>query len=92
MAPHKLTSHVIATEDGLREIIGQPTELVRAKLAGSLNPLTQQFIQHSPFVCIATRGADGSCDVSPRGDPRPFDASAYDEERAARYARRDGFY
>ena len=26
----------------------------------------------SPFLCLATSGADGSCDVSPRGDPPGF--------------------
>ncbi len=72
MAPHKLTSRVIATEEALREIIGHPTDLVCAKLATRLNPLTQQFIERSPFLCIATRGANGTCDVSPRGDPPGF--------------------
>ena len=69
---HKLTSRVIATEGALREIIGHPAELVCAKLATKLNPLTRQLIERAPFLCIATRGADGTCDVSPRGDPPGF--------------------
>ena len=72
MAPHKLTSRVIATEDALREIIGHPTDIVCAKVGKTLNPLTRQFIERSPFLCIATHGADGTCDVSPRGDPPGF--------------------
>jgi uncharacterized protein len=72
MAPHKLTSRVIATEEALRGIIGHPTDIVCAKLSTSLNPLTRLFIERSPFLCVATRGADGTCDVSPRGDPPGF--------------------
>jgi PPOX class probable FMN-dependent enzyme len=72
MAPHKLTSRVIASEDALRDLIGLPTDLVCAKLSTTLNPLTRQFIERSPFLCIATHGADGTCDVSPRGDPPGF--------------------
>jgi PPOX class probable FMN-dependent enzyme len=69
---HRLTQHVIATEDALRAIIGHPTAIVSAKRTARLNPLTRQFIERSPFACIATVGADGSCDVSPRGDPAGF--------------------
>jgi uncharacterized protein len=63
---------VITTEAQLRALIGEPTELVRSKLATKLNALTRQFIERSPFVCLSTSGADGSCDVSPRGDPAGF--------------------
>ncbi len=70
--PHRLTAKVIASEDALRAIIGAPTEVVRHKLATRLYPSTRRFIERSPFVCVATHGADGSCDVSPRGDPPGF--------------------
>jgi PPOX class probable FMN-dependent enzyme len=62
----------ITSEEELRGIIGEPTELVRAKLADRLNGLTCQFVERSPFVCIATGGRDGGMDVSPRGDPAGF--------------------
>jgi len=62
----------IQSEEELREIIGEPTELVQAKLADRLNELTLQFIEHSPFVCVATARPDGGIDVSPRGDPAGF--------------------
>lgn len=58
--------------DELRAVIGQPTELVQAKLADRLNPLTRQFVERSPFVCVATGRPDGGMDVSPRGDPPGF--------------------
>jgi len=56
----------------LREVIGSPTELVLTKIADRLNALTRQFVEHSPFVCVATARPDGGLDVSPRGDPPGF--------------------
>jgi hypothetical protein len=56
----------------LREIIGEPTPLVAGKLADRLNELTRQFIERSPFVCVATAHPEGGLDVSPRGDPPGF--------------------
>jgi PPOX class probable FMN-dependent enzyme len=62
----------VVSEEQLRELIGEPTELVSGKVADSLNDLTRQFIEHSPFVCVATANPDGGLDVSPRGDPAGF--------------------
>jgi hypothetical protein len=62
----------IVSEDQLRDAIGTPTELIAAKVADRLNDLTRQFIERSPFVCIATADPDGGLDVSPRGDPAGF--------------------
>jgi hypothetical protein len=65
-------SRRIGTEDELRGVIGAPTELVCAKIADRLHTVTRGFVAASPFVCIASAGADGRCDVSPRGDPPGF--------------------
>ncbi len=62
----------INSERELRAIIGEPTDLVGAKLADRVNELTCQFIERSPFVCVATACPDGGIDVSPRGDPAGF--------------------
>lgn len=62
----------IASEAELRELIGAPNDLVVSKVAGRLNDLTRQFVERSPFMCLATSAPDGSCDVSPRGDPAGF--------------------
>jgi PPOX class probable FMN-dependent enzyme len=62
----------INSEQELRVMLGEPTDLVRAKLADRLNDLTRQFIERSPFVCVATGRPDGGMDVSPRGDPPGF--------------------
>lgn len=43
-----------------------------AKIADRINSLTRQFIERSPFVCVATASPDGGLDVSPRGDPPGF--------------------
>ena len=59
-------------EAQLREVLGEPTELVRKKIADRLNPLTRQFVERSPFVVVATGRPDGGLDVSPRGDPAGF--------------------
>jgi uncharacterized protein len=62
----------IETVERLREVLGEPQEIVLAKLATSLNDLTRQFVERAPFVCIATADTDGSLDVSPRGDGPGF--------------------
>ena len=72
MAAHRLTSDVIESEAALRALIGEPTAIVCAKMSDRLNPLTRQFIERSPFVCLATSDDEGNCDVSPRGDPVGF--------------------
>jgi hypothetical protein len=63
---------MIGAEDALRSLIGEPSALVQSKIADRLNDLTRQFIERSPFLCLATSAADGSCDVSPKGDPAGF--------------------
>ena len=60
-------------EAQLREALGgEPTELIRKKIADRLNSLTRQFVERSPFVVVATGRPDGGLDVSPRGDPAGF--------------------
>jgi PPOX class probable FMN-dependent enzyme len=56
----------------LRELLGEPADLVKQKIADRLNRLTRQFVERSPFVVVATGRPDGGLDVSPRGDPAGF--------------------
>jgi uncharacterized protein len=63
---------MIGAEDALRSLLGDPTALVQSKISDRLNDLTRQFIERSPFLCLATSAADGGCDVSPKGDPAGF--------------------
>jgi PPOX class probable FMN-dependent enzyme len=67
-----LSVRTISDERELREFIGSPTELLVAKIADRLNDLTRQFIERSPFVCVATASPEGGLDISPRGDPAGF--------------------
>jgi hypothetical protein len=45
---------------------------VRNKAIDHIDEICRRFIAASPFVMIATRGADGRLDVSPKGDPAGF--------------------
>ena len=63
---------MVRNETELRAIVGEPAALTVGKIADRLNHLTRQFIERSPFVCVATARPDGGLDVSPRGDPAGF--------------------
>lgn len=63
---------IVETESDLREVIGAPTELVSGKVSDRLNDIFQEYIERSPFVCVASVSRDGALDVSPRGDPAGF--------------------
>jgi PPOX class probable FMN-dependent enzyme len=62
----------VVNEAQLREVLGEPSELVRNKVTDRLNELTRRFVERSPFVVVATGRPDGGLDVSPRGDPAGF--------------------
>ena len=62
----------ITNDAELRAIIGSPSDVVVSKISDRLNELTRQFIERSPFVCVATKMPNGGIDVSPRGDPPGF--------------------
>lgn len=63
---------MISSEADLREVLGSPSEAVLVKISDRLNGLTRQWIERSPFLCIATASSGGNLDVSPRGDPPGF--------------------
>jgi uncharacterized protein len=62
----------ISSEAELREILGTPTERVVKKERTRLHPHDRAWLAASPFCLLATAGADGTCDVSPKGDPAGF--------------------
>jgi PPOX class probable FMN-dependent enzyme len=62
----------VTTEAGLRELLGDPAPRVAAKDRPSLDGYDRQWLAHSPFCLVATSSADGTCDVSPKGDPPGF--------------------
>jgi PPOX class probable FMN-dependent enzyme len=74
--------HDITTEAELTELLGQPTRAAVAKERTTLDEPDRQWPAASPFCLVATSGADGSCDVSPKGDPPGF-ALVLDERTIA---------
>ncbi len=66
------TLTTIRDESELRAFLGEPSDLVKAKVGDRLNDLTRQFVDRAPFVLLATAAPDATCDVSPRGDPPGF--------------------
>ncbi len=56
----------------LREIIGSPMPRAVTKERTHLHPRDREWLAASPFCLIASAAADGSCDVSPKGDPPGF--------------------
>lgn len=53
----------------VREVIGYPERFIAEKKDPELGEFAARFIAHSPFFCMATVGADGQLDTSPKGDP-----------------------
>ncbi len=70
----------VTSEAALRELIGEPSELVIRKQLAALDRHCRAFIALSPFVLVGTANAAGACDVSPRGDAPGF-ALVLDEKR-----------
>ncbi|SEK90946.1 hypothetical protein SAMN04515665_106101 [Blastococcus sp. DSM 46786] len=64
--------HEITSEDELRELLGEPAPAALAKERTALHDLDREWLAASPFCLIATSAADGTCDVSPKGDPPGF--------------------
>ncbi|RKT88173.1 hypothetical protein SAMN05421805_101389 [Saccharopolyspora antimicrobica] len=62
----------ITSEAELRDLLGEPLPRVRDKARGALHEVDRQWLAASPFCLIATSAADGTCDVSPKGDPAGF--------------------
>jgi PPOX class probable FMN-dependent enzyme len=62
----------ITSESELRALLGEPLPLVVAKERARLHDRDKEWLAASPFCLVATAGADGSCDVSPKGDPPGF--------------------
>ena len=59
----------ITTEAQLRELLGEPTARAANKDRPRLDDIDRAWLAASPFCLVATSAADGSCDVSPKGDP-----------------------
>lgn len=62
----------ITTVEELVDVVGLPGHRAAHKTRPALHALDREWLAASPFCLVATSGADGSCDVSPKGDPAGF--------------------
>src|SRR5215467_12118228 len=62
----------VTSEAELREMLGPLKARVVNKDRAKLHALDRDWLAASPFCLVATAAADGSCDVSPKGDPPGF--------------------
>jgi len=62
----------VTSEAELREMFGGPNQRSATKVRPVLHERDREWLAASPFCLIATAAADGSCDVSPKGDPPGF--------------------
>jgi hypothetical protein len=67
-----MTAHHITTLEALRTLYGPASERSLKKEIPSLDPHATRFIELSPFVVLASSGADGYMDASPRGGAPGF--------------------
>ncbi|MET7467283.1 pyridoxamine 5'-phosphate oxidase family protein [Micromonospora sp. NPDC005686] len=67
-----MTIREISNEAELRDLLGTPTARALAKERRTLHERDREWLAASPFCLLATAGADGACDVSPKGDPPGF--------------------
>ena len=68
----KRFDETITTRERLREFHGFAKPGSANKVIDRIDDICRRFIAASPFVMVATRGADGRLDLSPKGDPAGF--------------------
>lgn len=62
----------ITSPEELTDLVGVPEPFVANKVRPCLHELDRAWLAESPFCLLATSAADGTCDVSPKGDPPGF--------------------
>jgi PPOX class probable FMN-dependent enzyme len=72
----------VTSEAELREIVDEPPQSTWGKDIARIDEHARTIIAHSPFLALATSNSDGTCDVSPRGDP-PGSVLVLDDHRLA---------
>src|SRR6478736_5085310 len=64
----RIEAHAVTSVAALKEINGEPRQLIAEKATDYLTPLLVDYLNACPYFMLATANADGWCDVSPRGD------------------------
>lgn len=62
----------IDDEAQLRSFYSDTHAIAVKKCIPHIDKYCREFIERSPFLCLSTQHANGSADVSPRGDPAGF--------------------
>ncbi|MEM5467612.1 pyridoxamine 5'-phosphate oxidase family protein [Celeribacter marinus] len=62
----------VTSETALRDMFPPTHDLAKVKQLDHLDAHAMDYIRRSPFVVLGTQSADGTADVSPRGDPKGF--------------------
>jgi uncharacterized protein len=65
----RFAAYAVTSVEELHAINGTPGQLLLDSITPYLTPLVARFIEASPYYLLATANEDGTCDVSPRGDP-----------------------
>ena len=56
----------------LRRVIGDPKPTTKAKILDALDEQSIDFLERCPFALVGTTAADGTVEVSPKGDEPGF--------------------
>ena len=62
----------IGTKEELRRIIAEPRPATRVKVLDALDEQSIEFLKRCPFALVGTTSADGTVEVSPKGDEPGF--------------------
>lgn len=62
----------LTTPEAVRAHYGEPHPMVLMKVLPQLDKHCRRFIEHSPFLVLATSNAEGRLDATPRGDMPGF--------------------
>lgn len=64
--------YAIRSIQELADTVGEPSDAVKQKMTHQLDQTAIEFIESSPLVMVSTYDAEGSIDVSPKGDQPGF--------------------
>ena len=63
---------IVTTVEQISDVMGKPRQRTLDKVTGRIDEVGRDFISKSPFLVIASSRADGTLDLSPKGDPAGF--------------------
>jgi len=69
--PKSAMARLTSTAD-LRRVISEPRPTTRAKILDALDEQSIDFLKRCPFALVGTTAADGTIEVSPKGDEPGF--------------------